>query len=99
MTLIQSVMGTEGKRASASYDTILVPGGSLRFLVSLTNSLEFLQTYGETLMKGLRRLLRCEASFSCGAPMCDVMTRAGWSFAGLWALMATEALGVVEPEG
>ena len=42
---MQSAIGTEGKRASASYENILVPGGSLRSLIFLTNSTEFLQMY------------------------------------------------------
>ena len=31
--------------------------------------------------------------------MWEVMTRAGWFLAGLWAFMATEADGVMEPDG
>ena len=67
--------------------------------ILLTNSAEFLHMCGELVMRWEIILLRYEASFSCGAPMWDVITRAGKFFAGLWALMATEADGVTEPEG
>ena len=51
--------------------------------ILLTKSAEFLHMYGELVMRGEIILLRYEASFSWGAPMWDVITRAGKFFAGL----------------
>ena len=44
MWFMQSVMGTEGKRAVASNETILSLGPSLNSFIVSTNSNEFLQT-------------------------------------------------------
>ena len=46
MCSMQSFMGTEGKRAVASNETIFSLGASFRSFMVLTNSKEFLQTYG-----------------------------------------------------
>ena len=76
-----------------------MPGGSLTLVIFLTNSAEFLHWNGELHMRREMILMRKDARFSCGAPMCDVITRAGKFLTGLWALMVTDADGVTEPEG
>ena len=61
MWAMASVMGTEGKRAVASYETIFSLGFSFNFLIFPTNSVEFLQIYSLFWTKGLRISLRSEA--------------------------------------
>ena len=99
MCCMQLFMGTDGTKAVASNETILSLEPNFKFLMVLTKSNEFLQTKGLFSMKGESILLRCEARFSWGAPICEVIRRAGKSFSGLWAFMQGLAVGVMEPEG
>ena len=64
MKLMHSVMGTEGKRPSASYEICLVPGRSFLFFISPTKSAEFLQAYLELARRGEMILSRKDARFS-----------------------------------
>ena len=61
VTSMQSPMGTEGKRASASKLPILSSGLSLASFISRMNSTEFLQTNSELEIIGLRMSFRSEA--------------------------------------
>jgi hypothetical protein len=93
------LIGTDGNRAAASNETILSFGSNFKFLTVSTKSEEFLQTYGLFSINGFRISFRREARDSWGAPIWEVIRRAGKSFWGLWAFMAGLAVGVREPEG
>ena len=67
ISLMQSPMGTKGKRASASYENCFDPGLSLISLIFFTNSAEFLQMYGELRRRGF--MMAMATSFSCAEPM------------------------------
>ena len=70
-------IGTEGKRAVASNEYILSLGLSMRFFIISTNWKEFLQTNLFFSMKGRSILFRRDERASWGAPMWEVMRRAG----------------------
>ena len=77
MWLRQSAMGTEGKRAAASKETIFSLEVRVRFLIFSTKENEFFITYGLFIMNGWRIWLRKVDRASWGAPIWDVTTRMG----------------------
>ena len=64
-----SLIGTEGKRALASYEVKTSYRRSLRFFIFSLNSNEFLHAYGLFWMNGCSISLRYAATCSCGALM------------------------------
>ena len=75
--LRQSEIGTEGKRAAASKETILSLGPRINLFIFSTKENEFFITWGLFSINGWRILLRKVERDSCGAPMWEVTTRMG----------------------
>ena len=97
MTSIQLEIWTLGNKADHLRLIIFSPGATVIVLTLSTNSTEFLQTKGDLTINGLSKSLLCDARFSCEELTWEMMTLA--VCAGLWAFIATEADGVLEPDG